>query len=112
MLESVCQYGLHSRIRCDQGRGNILVTRHMLEHCGEERRSVLVGSSIHNHEERRSVLVGSSIHNQRIERLWRDSHRCVTSIFYRLFYYMEYNDHLDSNNEVHLFSIHFIFFYQ
>ena len=92
-LESVGQYGLPSRIRCDQGRENILVARHMLEHRGEERRS---------------VLVGSSVHNQRIERLWRDSHRCVTSIFYRLFYYMEYNDLLDSNNEVHLFSIHYI----
>ena len=41
----------------------------MLCHCGSERRS---------------VLVGSSVHNQRIERLWRDMHRCVTITFFAL----------------------------
>ena len=47
-LESVREYGLPSRIRCDQGGENILVAQHMLEHRGTERRSVLVGSSVHN----------------------------------------------------------------
>ena len=69
-LQAVGQYGLPSRIRCDQGRENVRVAQHMLHHRGVERRS---------------VLVGSSVHNQRIERLWKDSHRCATSVFYQLF---------------------------
>ena len=93
-LKAVHQYGLPSRIRCDQGRENIRVAQHLLHHRGVERRS---------------VLVGSSVHNQRIERLWKDSHRCVTSIFYRLFYYLEYNELLDPITEEHLFALHYVF---
>lgn len=63
----------------------------------------------HRGEERRSVLVGSSVHNQRIERLWRDSHRCVTSMFYKLFYYLEQNDLLNQIDEVELFALHYVF---
>ena len=37
-----------SRIRCDQGKENIHVARLILWHRGEEKRSVLVGSSVHN----------------------------------------------------------------
>ena len=63
-LDAVQQHGLPSRIRVDQGGENAFVVRHMLEVHGEERRS---------------VLIESSVHNQRIERLWRDMHRCVTN---------------------------------
>ena len=63
----------------------------------------------HHGEQRRSVLIGSSVHNERIECLWRDSHRCVTSIYYKLFYYMEYHNLLDSIDELHLYSLHYVF---
>lgn len=89
-LQAVQRYGLPSRLRCDQGGENILVSQHMLHHRGSERRS---------------VLVGSSVHNQRIERFWRDMHRCVTGTFYRLFYFLEHHNMLDSINEAHLYAL-------
>lgn len=46
----------------------------------------------------------SNRHNQRVERLWRDSHRCVTGTFYRLFYYLEVNNLLDPIDDIHLSS--------
>ena len=70
------------------------VAQHMLHHRGVQRRS---------------VLVGSSVHNQRIERLWKDSHRCVTATFYRLFYYLEQNELLNPITEEHPFALHYVF---
>ena len=67
LLDAVQQHGLPSRIGVDQGGENAFVVRHMLEVHGEERQS---------------VLIGSSVHNQRIERLWHHMHRCVTSMYY------------------------------
>ena len=93
-LQAIEMYGLPSRVRCDQGRENVLVVRHMLRYCGIDRRS---------------ALVGSSVHNQRIERLWKDLHRCVTLLFYRLFYHLEYHDLLDPINDVHIYSLHYVF---
>lgn len=44
-----------------------------------------------------------------IERFWRDMHRCVTLMFYRLFYFMENQALLDPVNESHLFALHFVY---
>lgn len=93
-LSAVQQHQLPSRVRTDQGRENILVAQHMIERRGAERRS---------------AITGSSVHNQRIERLWRDMHRCVTVLFYKLFYFMEHHDLLDPLNEMHLYALHYVF---
>ena len=88
-LRAVRQFWLPSRVRCDQGGENYSTALHMLRHRGVGRRSVIVGSSVHN--------------------LWRDLHRCVTQLFYRLFYYLEGENLLDPLNEVNLFALHYMY---
>lgn len=56
-----------------------------------------------------SIITGSSTHNQRIERLWRDVHRCVVSIYSELFYTLESEGLLDPLNETDLYCSHAIF---
>ena len=75
LLEVAHQYGLPSQVRSDQGRENVYVARHMIRH---------------HKDNRHSAIVGSSVYNQRIERFWHDMHRCVTRLYYRLFYFMEH----------------------
>ena len=55
------------------------------------------------------VLTGSSVHNQRVERLWRDTYRCVISVYYQLFCYLEDSGKLDPCSELDLFCLHFVY---
>ena len=93
-LQATRRYGIPSRVRCDQGRENIRVGQFMLEQRGRDRGS---------------IIAGSSVHNQRIERLWRDMHRCATQLFYRLFYFLEHCGLLDPVSDNNLFALHYVF---
>ena len=55
------------------------------------------------------VIVGSSVHNVRIERLWRDTFRCVLSVFYQLFCFLEECGKLDPLSENDLYCLHFVY---
>ncbi len=93
-LLAVQKHQLPSRVRSDQGTENVLVAQHMIEKRGAERHS---------------MITGSSVHNQRIERLWRDMHKSVTILFYKLFYFLEHHSLLDHLNERHLWALQYVF---
>lgn len=86
--------GWPSRVCSDKGGENIDVARAMLTVRGT------------NH---RSHIAGSSVHNLRIERLWRDTFRCVCQFFYSIFYEMEDLGILDPDKDADIFSLHYVF---
>ncbi|ROI15247.1 hypothetical protein DPX16_1400 [Anabarilius grahami] len=73
-VEAIGQYGLPSRVRCDNGGENNAVCLFM---------NVFRGFT------RGSALRGRSTHNQRIERLWRDVWRGISNTYYALFMLLE-----------------------
>ena len=82
-------YGLLEKVRTDHGGENIRVWVYMIDQ--------------HN-----TSGAGSSTHNERMERLWRDVHRCVAVLHHDLFRQLEDEDLLDPLNEIDLFCLHYI----
>ena len=93
-VDAVRECGWPSRVRSDKGGENVEVARAMLAVRGTGRKS---------------HITGSSVHNQRIERLWRDTFRCIGQLYYTLFYDMEAHDLLDPDCDKDLFAIHYVF---
>ncbi|XP_019857905.1 PREDICTED: uncharacterized protein LOC109586176 [Amphimedon queenslandica] len=93
-LEATDNDGWPSRVRSDKGGENIDVARAML---------TVRGVGRHSH------IAGTSVHNQRIERLWRDTFRCVCHSFYALFYDMEDMLILSPTDELQLYALHYVF---
>ena len=92
-LKGISIYGLPCSVRTDCGGENVDVWRYMLS----------------THQDPSCVLTGNSVHNERIERLWRDVTRCVSSAFIDTFYELEAQGVLDPSNEVDVFCLQVVF---
>ncbi|KAI5086552.1 hypothetical protein C0J45_23972, partial [Silurus meridionalis] len=88
-LNAVARYRVPSRDRTDHG--------------GEDN-DVCVMINIFRGSER-----GRSTHNQRIERLWGNMWRGLTSVYYNFFHYLESEGIVDIDIEMHLWALHYVY---
>ncbi|PIK57401.1 hypothetical protein BSL78_05667 [Apostichopus japonicus] len=93
-MKLIRKFGLPSRVCSDYGGENVLVALLM---------NLIRGT------ERGSHITGRSVHNCRIERLWYDVFKQVIQFFYHKFYEMEDNGHLDVENDIHIYALHFVY---
>ena len=63
----------------------------------------------HRGEGRGSIITGSSVHNSRVERAHRDIYSGVLAFYARIFEAMEDESILDILDNVHLYSLHYVF---
>ena len=92
--KAVPRFSLPNYVRSDNRGENVGIWKCM----------ILSHSNDYSH-----VLTGSSVHNKRIERMWRDVHRCIASTSADTFMSVESEDDLDPLNEVDLYCLHYIF---
>ncbi|CAB1342411.1 unnamed protein product [Coregonus sp. 'balchen'] len=88
-------YGIPSRVRYDRGGENNCICAFMEQFRGGERES---------------ALRGRSTHNQKIERLRGDVwHGVVYHVYHDRITFLETEQIININNEVHLWALHFMF---
>ena len=92
--EAMVKFGIPNRVRGDRGGENIKVAEWMIRQKGTNRGS---------------YIGGSSVHNQRIERLWRDVHRLIVTLYASIFYFLEENYNLNIENSIHIFALHYVY---
>lgn len=92
-LGAVSLFGLPNSVRTDHGGEND-VWRYML---------------YANNSNPSCVITGSSTHNERVERMWRDIYRSVSSSFASTFASLEHDGVLDPLNETDMYCLQYIF---